>query len=177
MEPGNSWGWVTSWSLGWNKYFGALEQLGWRPNYDGYWCPTERWNQWFLGWDDLVCGALVYCWLMCLINSHIHAWNMARGWLDEEKFFLANLWLGGTWKSHLWLVFKFSNEEIIPLVFGMKMYYLFFGFHWCYIHGIFVAIMLVISVYFISDVVWLYLCFFPVNECTMYLWLNRFYYS
>ena len=71
---------------------------------------------------------------------------------------------------------QLNNEELIPLVFGMQMYWFLCGLYCYCIHGIYVVIVLVISMYLISDDVWLYLCFLPVNEYPMYLWSNRLYF-
>ena len=53
--------------------------------------------------------------------------------------------------------FTFNNEELIPLVFSMQIYWFMYGF---IIYCIFVVIMLVIIMYSISDDVWIYLCFY-----------------
>ena len=79
------------------------------------------------------------------------------GWRD---IYLIQLELGGMWNSHIYLVFTFIIEELIPLVFGMQMYWFLFGLYFYCIHCISVIIVLVISMYFIIDDVWHYPYFY-----------------
>ena len=71
-----------------------------------------------------------------------------------------SLWLGGTWKSHLRLVFIFINEELIPFLFDVYIYWFICGFYFYFIDDISVVIMLVMSMYSDSDDVWISSCFY-----------------
>ena len=54
----------------------------------------------------------------------------------------------------------FNNEEIIPLVFGMQIYWFLCGIYCCCIHGISFVSVMVISMYLVSDDVCIYLWFY-----------------
>ena len=68
----------------------------------GY-APTSQ--QW------MASGAVDEFWLMCSMRSHIHASNIAWGWMAEEIFGLTILWSGGTWKSHPKFEFCIINKR------------------------------------------------------------------
>ena len=69
------------------------------------WCPTVRWNHCLMGWGGFASGSPGWFWLMCFMRSRIHAWNVALGWIAEERFVSAILRPGGTRKSHTGLAF------------------------------------------------------------------------
>ena len=80
---------------------------------------------------------------MCSMISRIHAWNMAQGGMTEERFGLAILRLGGTWKSH---------PGSPMLVFLWVLWWIICGVYGCGFIDIFVPVMLVIYICFMISV-------------------------
>lgn len=76
-----------------------------------------------------------------------------------EIFGSSILWLSGTWKSHPQFGFYNINVRLFILVFLRVLYYIRCVLYGCDFIGIFVAIMLVIYVFYDSSYVWLSSCF------------------
>jgi len=74
------------------------------------------------------------------MTTHIDAWNMAWGWLAEEMIGLANLWLGGMWKSQTWLEFTFNNKVYLPRWYFMCKHTCFYVVYMVFISFIFMLV-------------------------------------
>ena len=118
------------------------------------------------GWGGL--DSIWPGWFFCL-ESHIHAWNMARGWMVEDRFVLAILWSGGTWKSHLGLGFCIINERLFLLVFIWAFWWIICGLYGCTFMSIYVVIMVFICVFWLQQIFMALSMFLLVNEWITYL--------
>ena len=106
-------------------------------------------------------------WHPCLLGSfgvfyefHIHAWNMAQGWMDEERFGSIILWSGGTWKSHPGFGFCIINMMLFLLAFLWVLCWFICVSYGCDFIGIYVANMMVIYMFYDSSYVWISSCFY-----------------
>jgi len=102
-----------------------------------------RWNHCLMGWGGLPLKALDGFGLICFMRSHIHAWNIARGWMVEEGFGSAILHLVGTWKSHPRVGFYIINMRLFLFVFIWALYWIICGLYGCGSLRIYIEIMLV----------------------------------
>ena len=109
------------------------------------WCLTLRWNHCLMGWGGCPLEALDGFWLMCSMWSHIHAWNMAWGWMVEESFGSA-IWVEHGSSISDWFI-AFINEKFIPLIFMFKC------------NDVYVDFMVDMFMIFLSLLCWLYVCF------------------
>ena len=136
-------------SLGWKKRSGALESFGRDQYSDGLWCPTMRWNHYLMGWGGLASGSPSLVLMDCSMRSHIHAWNMARGWRTEERF-------GSTMSMVGWFM-EFQNlvclyiiiMRLILLVNSCVLYWFIYGLYGCCFLDISIVIMLVMNMYYV----------------------------
>ena len=124
------------------------------------WCLVVRWNQCFMGWGGWPLEALDGFWLMCSTRSHIHAWNMAWGWMDEEIFGSAILRSSGTWKSYPKFGFCIINMKLFILVFLWVLYGFICGLYGCDFLVISLVIILVMYMFYDSRCVWISSCFY-----------------
>ena len=123
-------------------------------------CPTMRWNHCFMGWGGWPLEAMDNFLLMCSMRTHIHAWNMAWGWMTKERFGSAILRSGGTCKSHPSFGFFIVNERLFLFVFLWVLWWIGCGVYGCGFIDIFVPIMLVMYMFYESSHVWLSSCFY-----------------
>ena len=81
-------------------------------------CLTMRWNHWLRVEVVFPLKAIVWFGLVYFMRSHIHAWNMAWGWLVEIEIWLSPIygWVvcGSPW---LGLYFHMLIRAILPLWF------------------------------------------------------------
>jgi len=131
-----------------------------------------RWSQCLMGWCECPLEALYEFWLMCSMRSHIHAWNMAQGWMTEGRFGSIIPRSSGMWKSHP----RFGFASLMKVDFSLYLYE--------YYDGLYVVYMAMISLIFLSLLCWLCTCFMTttmygfhhvfilVIEWSMYRWPN-----
>ena len=138
---------------------GALDNLG-RDWPAWCWqCPTARGNHWLRFEVVWPLEDLVWFYLLYSMRSHIHSWNMERGWLDEEKFGSAMSMVG--WFMEVpWLVgLCIINMTLFLLFISRVLYWFICGLYGCCFLGISVTNMLVMNVYYDSSYICLSSCF------------------
>jgi len=153
--------WVNSrGSLRWNKRSGAMKGLGRDQSSDDLWCTTMRWNHCLMRWGGLASRSPRSVLMDCSMRSHIHAWNMAQGWLVEEIF-------GSTMSMFGWFVevpnlvgLCIINMRLFLLVILWVLYWFICGLYGCYFPGIYVVIMMIMNMYYGSGYVWISSCFY-----------------
>ena len=133
------------------------------------WSSTMRWNHYLMGWGGLASRSPRWFWLMCFMRSHIHAWNMARGWLTKKIFGSAVSTIGWNVVVPYRVGFCIINMRLFLFVISWVLYWficLLYGY--CFI-GIYVVIMLVMNMYYESGYVWIPSCFYMyMNEQCIY---------
>ena len=102
-----------------------------------WWCPIVRWNHCLMSWGGWPLEGLDEFWLMCSMRSHIHALNMARVWMVEERFGSTILRTSGTWKSHPEFVFCIINERLFLFVSLWEFWWIICGLYDCTFMSIF----------------------------------------
>lgn len=128
-------------------------------------CSTVRWNHYLMCWGGWPLEALDRFRLMCIVRFDIHAWNMARGWMDEERFGSSILHSGGTWNSQLGFRICIVNMRLFLLVYLWVLYWIICGLYGSDLIGISIAITLVTYVFYGSNYVWL--------PSFLYLYMNE----
>lgn len=122
-----------------------------------------------MGWCGWPLEALYGFGLMCFIWSHIHSWNMAWGWLDEESFRSTIAMVGWFMEVPQLVRIFINNMSLFILVISWVWYWLICGWYGCDFLGISVAMMLVMNAYYDNSNVLISLFFYSyINEKYMY---------
>jgi len=113
------------------------------------WHSDRRWitvnpSFYWLAWGSLASVCLGWTFWF---ESHIHAWNMAWGWMAKEIFGSTIPWSRGTWKSHPGFWIFIVKESLFISVFLWALDSIICGLYGYDFMDIFVPVMLVTYIF------------------------------